>query len=471
MTFWKGLVSGRGGRMPKWHNLFIIPVIIGSFSVSVNAQNHTVTASTETVLPGDSVAASVTLNNDEGARGFSMGLTHEGAFLSLTAIDPGAATAASNSGAGPDFEFSDLSPSGGPGGTYGVILSFGSPLDEIPVGANNEIALFTYDCSATALPGTSETLSFSDALGSPAVATIISVVVGTTSVSRIPTKVSGSVSVDTPAPTGLTCSISDPCSGNGSPAVGLATLDWTNGGTYDSIEVLANGSVVETLAGTETSTSYSPAASSTVSFTVRGIRNATTSADSNSCSLIFAPVSATDAPTGVNCAVDQATGVTTVTWTNSAGVSSVSVTLDGVLQVTLGGGATSTDVTIGDPGSYQICVTGANQCALPGGTACCTAVRDNFFIRNDMNQDGGSNIADPVAALNYLFGGGVLACLKSGDVNDDGSVNIADVIFSLNVIFGIPSGGSVPVVPDPAGACGPDPTPDALTCDSFNGCP
>ena len=457
--------------MPKWRNLFTILVFTGLFSIPLYGQNHTVTASNETVLPGANVTAAVTLDNDEGARGFSMGLAHTGSFLTLTAIEAGAVTAASNGGAGPDFEFTDVNPAGGPGGTYGVILSFGAPLDEIPVGSGNEIALFNYDCAPAAEPGSVETLDFSDALGSPPVATIISIVSGTTSASRIPIKVSGSVSVGTPAPSGLTCAISDPCAGNGSPAIGLGELSWTNGGTYDSIEVLANSSVVETLAGSATSTNYSPAGSSTVSFTVRGIRNITTSADSNSCSLVFAPVPTPDVPTGVNCAVDQATGVTTVTWTNSAGVSSVTVTLDGVVQVTVGGGATSTDVTIGGPGSYQICVTGANQCGLPGGTACCTAVRDNFFIRNDMNQDGSSNIADPVAALNYLFGGGVLACLKSGDVNDDGSVNIADVVFSLNVIFGIPSGGSVPTVPDPAGACGPDPTPDALTCDSFNGCP
>ncbi|MGE4602109.1 MAG: hypothetical protein AAEJ65_04320, partial [Planctomycetota bacterium] len=235
--------------MPKWRNLFTILVFTGLFSIPLYGQNHTVTASNETVLPGASVTASVTLDNDEGARGFSMGLAHSGSFLTLTAIEAGAATAASNGGAGPDFEFTDVNPAGGPGGTYGVILSFGAPLDEIPVGSGNEIALFNYDCAPAAEPGSVETLDFSDALGSPPVATIISIVSGTTSVSRIPIKVSGSVSVANPAPTGLTCAISDPCGGNGSPAIGLGELSWTNGGPYDSIEVLANSSVVETLAG------------------------------------------------------------------------------------------------------------------------------------------------------------------------------------------------------------------------------
>lgn len=457
--------------MPSWRILFVVLFFFAFISNALLAQNHTLTASNESVLPGGTVTAAVSLANDEGARGFSMGLTHEGSFLSLVSIDAGDETADSNSGTGPDFEFKDLAPTGGPGGTYGVILSFGAPLDEIPTGTGNEIALFEYDCGATALPGTSETLAFSDALGTPQVATVISVVVGTTSVSRVPAVVSGSVTVNNPAPSGLSCAMTEPCGGNGSPAHGLGTLSWTNGGTYDSVEVFGNGSLLQTLAGTATSTTYSPATAGTVGFAVLGIRNGAVSALSNSCSLSYAPVDPPQAPSGVSCSVDQATGQTTVSWSNAGTVSAVNVLLDGSLVATLGAGATSATVTIGGPGSYNICVSGANQCGIFGPDGCCVAVRDNFFIRNDMNQDGISNIADPVAELNFLFGGGVLFCEKSGDVNDDGTVNIADVVYSLNVIFGIPVGGSIPEVPAPAGGCGPDPTPDSLTCDTFAGCP
>ncbi|MGE4620114.1 MAG: hypothetical protein AAEJ04_09935 [Planctomycetota bacterium] len=446
-------------------------IFIGLSSNLSYAQNHTVTASTESVLPGGSVTAAVNLANDEGARGFSLGLSHTGASLTLQGIAPGVATANSNAGAGPDFEFTDLVPTNGPGGTYGVILSFAAPLDEIPNGSANEIALFTYACDSGALPGTSAALNFSDVLGTPAVATVISVVSGTTSISRIPTKVSGSVSVETPAPTGLNCAMADPCGGNGTPAHGFGALSWNNGGTYDSVEVLANGSLVETLAGSATSTNYSPASNGNVQFTVRGIRNSTTSASSASCNLDYQPVDPPQAPTGITCTVNQADGTTSVSWSNVGTVSEVEVILDGVLVSTLGAGATSDSVTIGGPGDYEICVRGANQCGLFGASSCCTVTRDNFFVRNDMNQDGTSNIADPVQLLAFLFGGGVLECQKSGDINDDGTVNIADVVSSLNVIFGIPVGGSVPTVPAPAGGCGPDPTPDSLTCDSFNGCP
>ena len=168
--------------------------------------------------------------------------------------------------------------------------------------------------------------------------------------------------------------------------------------------------------------------------------------------------------------VDQVTGNTSVSWTNPDPVSSVEVTLDGVVVGTLGAGATSTTVTIGGPGSYNICVSGSNVCGDFSADGCCTAVRDNFFIRNDMNQDGSENIGDPVGALNYLFGGGTMACLDAADVNDDGAVDLSDVVYSLNAIFGIPVGGSVPVVPSPNGVCGPDPTSDSVSCVSFNGC-
>ncbi|MEC9476514.1 MAG: dockerin type I repeat-containing protein [Planctomycetota bacterium] len=454
--------------MPIWRIFCVVLCLFGLAPQALFSQNHTLTASTGSGLPGSVVTASVTLDNDEGARGFSMGMAHSGTFLTLQSITPGTATANSNSGAGPEFQFTDVVPANGPGGTYGVILSLSAPLDEIPVGTGNEIALFNYSCSAAANPGSSEILSFSDVLGTPSVSTVISVVVGATSVSRIPNVVSGSISVENPAPTNLSCSMTSPCGGNGVPPHGEGTLTWTNGGTYDAVEVFANGALVQNLAGTATSTTFSPAGTGTGQFFVRGVRNATTSADSNTCSLNFQPVDPPQAPTGVSCSVNQATGETTVSWSNSGTVTAVNVTLDGVLVDTLGAGATSTTVTIGGPGSYGICVSGANQCGEFGAEACCTAVRDNFFVRNDMNQDGNSNIADPVALLNFLFGSGTLLCMKSGDVNDDGTVNIADVVYSLNVIFGIPaSGGSVPTVPAPDGTCGPDPTPDSLTCDSF----
>lgn len=88
------------------------------------------------------------------------------------------------------------------------------------------------------------------------------------------------------------------------------------------------------------------------------------------------------------------------------------------------------------------------------------------FQRGDVNADGAVNIADPVAGLNYLFAGGSAPpCMDALDGNDDGEVNIADAVSILFHLFG----GRA--LPPPAGACGPDPTPDDLGCDAFPPCP
>ncbi|OUU23872.1 MAG: hypothetical protein CBC13_04620, partial [Planctomycetia bacterium TMED53] len=89
------------------------------------------------------------------------------------------------------------------------------------------------------------------------------------------------------------------------------------------------------------------------------------------------------------------------------------------------------------------------------------------FVRGDVNDDGGINIADAVSLLAGLFTGGLLPCADAADANDDGSTNIADAVYVLANLF---SGG--PGMPAPTGpACGPDPTTDALDCASYNSCP
>ncbi|RUA11276.1 MAG: hypothetical protein DSY81_01115, partial [Bacillota bacterium] len=78
--------------MSNWRQISLVLAMTMGISTFASSQVHTLIASTETVLPGASVTAIVTLDNDEGARGFSMGLAHPGTFLTLTAIDAGTAT-------------------------------------------------------------------------------------------------------------------------------------------------------------------------------------------------------------------------------------------------------------------------------------------------------------------------------------------------------------------------------------------
>ena len=88
------------------------------------------------------------------------------------------------------------------------------------------------------------------------------------------------------------------------------------------------------------------------------------------------------------------------------------------------------------------------------------------FRRADVNADQERNLTDTVFLLNFLFlGGDAPACLSAGDTDDDGGVNLTDAIYLLNYLF---LGGSV--VGEPFDECGADPTPDALTCESFSPC-
>ncbi|MCA8962072.1 MAG: hypothetical protein KDC38_16210 [Planctomycetes bacterium] len=88
------------------------------------------------------------------------------------------------------------------------------------------------------------------------------------------------------------------------------------------------------------------------------------------------------------------------------------------------------------------------------------------FVRCDCNRDGSGDIGDAIFTLGLLFMGGTPSCADACDSNDDGSINIADVIYCLSILF---TGGPPP--PPPYPGCGPDPTPDALRCDSYPLCP
>ncbi len=88
------------------------------------------------------------------------------------------------------------------------------------------------------------------------------------------------------------------------------------------------------------------------------------------------------------------------------------------------------------------------------------------FRRGDANADGEVNISDAIMTLLHLFAGeDRLTCLSSADANDSGSVDIADAVYTLSYLF---VGGPPPA--DPFSVCGPDPTPDDLTCESYAPC-
>ncbi|MFN0060379.1 MAG: FG-GAP-like repeat-containing protein [Planctomycetota bacterium] len=117
------------------------------------------------------------------------------------------------------------------------------------------------------------------------------------------------------------------------------------------------------------------------------------------------------------------------------------------------------------PGAYLVTLT---VTGIGGGTDVATetitvAMPQPQFRRGDANQDATVNIADAISILGYLFSGGLSpACFDVADANDDGTVNIADGITLLAYLF---SGSGPTPAPGPI-TCGPDPTSDALPCET-----
>ena len=82
-------------------------------------------------------------------------------------------------------------------------------------------------------------------------------------------------------------------------------------------------------------------------------------------------------------------------------------------------------------------------------------------------MDGVLDISDPVLILDVLFvSGGAVPCEDACDGDDDGALSLVDAIGLLAYLY---TGGFPP--PLPFQVCGSDPTPDAVTCDDFTGCP
>jgi len=89
------------------------------------------------------------------------------------------------------------------------------------------------------------------------------------------------------------------------------------------------------------------------------------------------------------------------------------------------------------------------------------------FRRGDPNLDGGTDISDTVAILQYLFAGATLDCLDAADIFDTGTINISDAIALVTFLF---ANGVAPSEPFPF--CGVDPGIDSLDeCSAVGSCP
>ncbi|OUU26003.1 MAG: hypothetical protein CBC13_00950 [Planctomycetia bacterium TMED53] len=430
-------------------------------TTSIHAQN-VLNVGESISAAGSNTQVSVTIDNTAPVLGFSFGITHDGAVLTPLGIDQGAATSLLNGGSGAEYFFEDLAPANGPGVILACITTFGSSLDSIPAGTGQEIAVLNYSVSSTASPGSSNPLNPVTTLGNPA--TNIVFTVG--GVSVFPATNAGAVNIAVPPPTTPSISSADVCTCE-------AVVTWTNPINYNSIEVRVAGALVQTLAGTATSATVTLPVSAE-SICVRGISNGTASPDA--CTIEGCPVFIPPAPiANLTCELTSnvpGTGCEyLLTWSGAGPYSQINVSLDGVLVDTLAGTATSAT------GALPFSTTGVNFtveaidiCGGSVNTLACSLLCEEgpTFVRGDCNADGSNNIADVVAALTFLFGGGgTPLCADACDINDDGNLDISDPVFLLSNLF---SNGNNPPAPYPN--CGVDGTDtDPLDCVNFPPCP
>ena len=106
----------------------------------------------------------------------------------------------------------------------------------------------------------------------------------------------------------------------------------------------------------------------------------------------------------------------------------------------------------------------------PRNALVCGSGGGRQFRRGDVNEDGGTNLADAVATFNFLFlGGDEPPCLDAADTNDaDDALNLTDGVYLLNFLF---LGGDAPPAPGPFD-CGPegDGSPISFGCDEYDAC-
>ena len=121
----------------------------------------------------------------------------------------------------------------------------------------------------------------------------------------------------------------------------------------------------------------------------------------------------------------------------------------------------------GGYGADQVLLASIYVSALSAGVPPPT----DAFIRGDVNDDSGVNVADAIFLLNSLFlpNQDLPPCRRSADGNDDNSVNIADAIFILNALF-VPNSDPIPP-PNLVTGCADDPTPGGLPCLLTGNCP
>ncbi|MEC9477227.1 MAG: hypothetical protein VX764_09335 [Planctomycetota bacterium] len=230
-------------------------------------------------------------------------------------------------------------------------------------------------------------------------------------------------------------------------------LSWTNGETYDTIQVYRDGALAGIVDGDQESFTDAPLASGTYNYElVATLSGSDTAAVSCSVTILPPPINLACTFFGAPIHLD---------WENSAAYDTVHIERNGVLIASLSGNIVSTIDVVASEGTYSYRIWGEHADGITTSTTCSGYVKS--FLRGDANSDTRCDIADGIWVLNWLFvSGPETTCFDSADYDDNGIVTIGDAILMISYYL---NAGVTPAPPaNPYPDAGLDTTDDVLDC-------
>lgn len=412
------------------------------FPLGADAQETTVTLSGGSGATGDVIASSVTLDTSVVVQGWSLGICHPEADLTLLSATDGATTQTVNGGSTPDFNEVNITTGGV---TVGVVISFigSSSLD---AGTGYELLVLEYELIGVAdVAPIDAPLEFCSTLGSPPVENVI--VSGGTSL--VPVQNNSVIQILPPPDFCLDLT----CSGGVSDSV----ISWTECTPFDYVLIHRDGELIAMSDGG--SLEYVDENLDPGSYVYSLIGVVFTDPDpeptivTNFCSTDIIPVTAQ----GISPLTGHYLGGETIS-VSGTGFLAAPDTVVSINGIPLENQTVVDDTTV--TGTLPASTAGVGLVDVEVVNSLGSASIDQGFtygfIRGVVNGDVILDIGDAMYIAMYLFNGGEEpACLEAAEANGDGVIDIADSIYVVAYLF---RNGPSPAAPFPAAGLDDDPT-------------
>ncbi|HIA27291.1 MAG TPA: hypothetical protein EYN79_04100 [Planctomycetes bacterium] len=438
--------------MNSMRNGLVIFMVLACATLGAQDPDYVLSLPSIDALSGANIELTVGFDNTgTEIQGFSYGVCHDPAALTLLDATADGTTTATSGENGDEPSFLSIGVLAG-GWNMGVVFDlFGNA--NLPTGTGYTLGTGIYTVDAA--PDTSTVVSFCNTLGDPPVETVI--VVDGASIE--PTQISGTVTI-LAAPPPFTFSAAD-SSVDYSPDDGAASFSVL----LSIVEGAENPGFPNDTQGFSMGIACDPNLLTPVDILPYGV---VAEIDGGDGPGFFGPSVLPDALTcGVvydlfgEVLIPMATETEVIECFYDTNAGTLTGNEDGA-STTLGW---SDDE--GSPPVANVVVVGGSSFGTiwVDGNVDLNAVVEIAFSRGDANGDGIINIADGIWILYELFlSGPSTGCENAADVNGDGNYDESDAVFVFNYRF---LGGPPPAAPFPG--CGLIGNPDG--CTSYNGCP